>query len=189
MKKRLQISALARSLALAAATAMMLLALAGLAANRVHAGAASAPALATQPIVVDGDITADTIWRAADAPYFLVVKPIRILSTATLTIEAGVEVRFQTASSLTVEGGLAAQGTQEHQVFLIGSDGAAWQGLIAGPAARGVTLQSATISGTEPARLLECDLSGVTQLRLSLTSRGLDSKSNFAVWAAPTLIK
>ena len=51
------------------------------------------------------------------------------------------------------------------------------------------TLQSATISGTEPARLLECDLSGVTQLRLSLTSRGLDSKSNFAVWAAPTLIK
>lgn len=51
------------------------------------------------------------------------------------------------------------------------------------------TLASAVISGTEPARVLECDVSNVSQLALTLTTRGLDSKSNYAIWAEPTLLK
>lgn len=50
-------------------------------------------------------------------------------------------------------------------------------------------LVSATLNGTDPARRLECRLEGVTRLQLSLSSRGLDSKSNYAIWAEPMLIK
>ncbi|WP_395737150.1 NPCBM/NEW2 domain-containing protein [Prosthecobacter sp.] len=53
----------------------------------------------------------------------------------------------------------------------------------------GKVLTSVTLNGTENAKLLECDVSGVTELQLGLTSRGLDAKSNYAIWAEPTLIK
>jgi len=53
----------------------------------------------------------------------------------------------------------------------------------------GKPLASITLNGTDPARLMECDVSNVSQLALSLTSRGLDPKSNYAIWAEPTLVK
>jgi len=53
----------------------------------------------------------------------------------------------------------------------------------------GKALGSKIINGTETAHLFECDLTGVTQLQLTLTSRGLDAKSNYAVWADPVLLK
>lgn len=55
--------------------------------------------------------------------------------------------------------------------------------------ADGKPLASAIISGSGPAKLFECDVSAVVQLALSVTSRGLDAKSNYAIWAEPTLIK
>jgi hypothetical protein len=50
-------------------------------------------------------------------------------------------------------------------------------------------LASITLNGTDTARNLECDVMGVSQLQLLLTSRGLDSKSNYAIWAEPELVK
>lgn len=53
----------------------------------------------------------------------------------------------------------------------------------------GKVLSTVTLNGTDNAKLMECDVSGVTELQLSLTSRGLDAKSNYAIWAEPTLVK
>lgn len=53
----------------------------------------------------------------------------------------------------------------------------------------GKPLTTVILNGTDPARLLECDVTGVSQLQLMLTSRGVDSKSNYAIWAEPTLVK
>lgn len=53
----------------------------------------------------------------------------------------------------------------------------------------GEVLSTVILNGTDPAKLLECDVTGVTELQLSLTSRGLDAKSNYAIWAEPTLVK
>lgn len=53
----------------------------------------------------------------------------------------------------------------------------------------GKVLTTVILNGTDPAKLLECDVMGVTELQLALTSRGVDSKSNYAIWAEPTLVK
>ncbi|MDB6003803.1 MAG: hypothetical protein JWR15_790 [Prosthecobacter sp.] len=53
----------------------------------------------------------------------------------------------------------------------------------------GKVLTTVILNGTDPAKLLECDVTGVTELQLALTSRGVDSKSNYAIWAEPTLLK
>lgn len=53
----------------------------------------------------------------------------------------------------------------------------------------GKPLGSALVAGAEPAVALECDISGVSRLQLTLTSRGLDAKGNHAVWADPLLWK
>lgn len=50
-------------------------------------------------------------------------------------------------------------------------------------------LTTVIVNGTDEARVLECDVTGVSQLQLMLTSRGVDSKSNYAIWAEPTLVK
>ena len=53
----------------------------------------------------------------------------------------------------------------------------------------GKPLASAVVSGTEPARPLECDVSGVSELQLTLTSAGASPKKNYAIWADPRLWK
>ncbi|OYW77275.1 MAG: hypothetical protein B7Z37_04965 [Verrucomicrobia bacterium 12-59-8] len=53
----------------------------------------------------------------------------------------------------------------------------------------GKVLTTVILNGTDPARLLECDVSGVKELQLMLDSRGVDSKSNYAIWAEPMLVK
>jgi hypothetical protein len=55
--------------------------------------------------------------------------------------------------------------------------------------AHGKTLASATVGGNEPACALECDLNGVTELQLTLTSGGAAPKSNYAIWGEPLLWK
>ncbi|MEY4485255.1 MAG: hypothetical protein RL693_2707, partial [Verrucomicrobiota bacterium] len=53
----------------------------------------------------------------------------------------------------------------------------------------GKPLATVTLGGEDPAQLLDCDLTGVSQIQLTLTSRGLNPKSNYAIWAEPTLLK
>lgn len=55
--------------------------------------------------------------------------------------------------------------------------------------ADGQPLASATLNGTEPAHPFECEVKDTSQLQLLATGRGLDAKSNYAVWASPTLWK
>jgi hypothetical protein len=96
-------------------------------------------------LVIDGDIVADTTWKFIGEPY-VVTQPIRVLPAATLTIEAGVEVRFVATAGLRVEGGLDAQGTQARQVRMVADNGVAWLGLSVVQPEQDVTLQSVTIS-------------------------------------------
>jgi len=53
----------------------------------------------------------------------------------------------------------------------------------------GKPLTTVILNGTDPAKLLECDVTVVSELQLTLTSRGVDAKSNYAIWAEPTLMK
>jgi hypothetical protein len=53
----------------------------------------------------------------------------------------------------------------------------------------GKVLANATVNGTDPAHAFDCDIAGVTQLQLAATGKGLDAKSNYAVWAEPVLVK
>jgi hypothetical protein len=53
----------------------------------------------------------------------------------------------------------------------------------------GKALATAMVNGADPAHAFECDIAGVTQLQLATTGKGLDSKSNYAVWAEPVLRK
>ena len=53
----------------------------------------------------------------------------------------------------------------------------------------GKQLASATIAGDQPAQVFDCDIAGVKQLQLLVTSRGPNAKSNYAIWAEPMLIK
>lgn len=57
-----------------------------------------------------GGIYEDTTWRVADGPY-LITGPVTVFPDARLTIEPGVEVRFQGFISLTIRGDLQAIGT------------------------------------------------------------------------------
>ncbi|MCJ7785933.1 MAG: right-handed parallel beta-helix repeat-containing protein, partial [Desulfobacterales bacterium] len=58
---------------------------------------------------VSGDITQDTTWTKANSPYFLIGQ-VTVVSTRTLTIEAGVVVK-SSAYGLSVDGKLIADGT------------------------------------------------------------------------------
>lgn len=53
----------------------------------------------------------------------------------------------------------------------------------------GKPLVTATVNGTDPAHSFDCDIGGVSQLQLVATGRGLDPKSNYAIWAEPLLRK
>lgn len=88
----------------------------------------------------------------------------------TFLLPKGVYARFTVLAGLHPE--LGAKGRVE---FTITGDGK--------------PLTSIVLNGTDPAKLLECDVANVSQLSLTLTSRGLDPKSNYAIWAEPTLVK
>jgi len=64
---------------------------------------------------IEGPITQDTVWTLTDSP-FVVSNNVTVLSTATLTIEPGVEVRFGGAFWIIVEGRLNAIGTQNNNI-------------------------------------------------------------------------
>ncbi|RFC43618.1 MAG: NPCBM/NEW2 domain-containing protein [Verrucomicrobia bacterium] len=50
-------------------------------------------------------------------------------------------------------------------------------------------LASRIVSGDEAAQPMICEIEGISRLQLSLTSRGIDAKSAYAIWGEPTLRK
>ncbi|MFH1121194.1 MAG: T9SS type A sorting domain-containing protein [Bacteroidota bacterium] len=59
---------------------------------------------------VSGPITSNTLWTLANSPY-IVTGNILVMDVVTLTIQPGVEVRFDASKALQVNGTLIAQGT------------------------------------------------------------------------------
>ena len=66
--------------------------------------------LATNGTPVGGPIISDTTWTLANSPY-IVVANVEVWEGVTLTIEPGVEVRFESEKLLQVKGTLVARGT------------------------------------------------------------------------------
>ena len=64
---------------------------------------------------VSGFIFTDTIWTLAGSPY-IVVDNVFIDSSATLTVEPGVTVKFNNAKALQIDGTLIARGTSSNKV-------------------------------------------------------------------------
>lgn len=60
---------------------------------------------------ITGSVTSNTTWTAAGSPY-IIVNNIEVSSTATLTIENGVEVKFNSGRYLHVRGTLNATGVK-----------------------------------------------------------------------------
>jgi len=63
---------------------------------------------------VSGGITRDTVWDVAHSPY-IVTGDVTVERGATLTIESGVQVRFDGYYSLIIEGILVADGTNSKE--------------------------------------------------------------------------
>ncbi|MHA2032490.1 MAG: hypothetical protein ACW99Q_24240 [Candidatus Kariarchaeaceae archaeon] len=64
---------------------------------------------------VSGDISSNTTWFASNNVY-VVTGDINVLFGITLTIEAGVIIKFQSNTSLIVNGTLDVQGTSSNPI-------------------------------------------------------------------------
>ena len=64
---------------------------------------------------VGGNITEDTTWTKANSPY-IVTSTVQVLEGIRLTIEPGVEIRFNQNTALNVAGELNAVGTENEIV-------------------------------------------------------------------------
>ncbi len=75
-----------------------------------------APLPAPNPTKVSGVISANTTWALASSPY-LVTGDVTVNPGVTLTIEAGVVVKFYPGTNLTVNGILSAVGTSDQRIY------------------------------------------------------------------------
>ncbi len=66
-------------------------------------------------IQVSGAITDTTTWTLAESPY-IVTGNILVMEDVRLTIEPGVEVRFDSDKTLMIEGELIARGTESNEI-------------------------------------------------------------------------
>jgi hypothetical protein len=80
-------------------------------------GAVNGAALVTVAHEVSGSIAANTTWTAAQSPY-TVTGDVTVPAGKTLTLQAGVVVKFQHNTGLNVAGTLACQGTTGSKVVL-----------------------------------------------------------------------
>ncbi|MCA9199491.1 MAG: lamin tail domain-containing protein [Planctomycetales bacterium] len=80
---------------------------------------------------VSSDITANTVWKAADGP-FVVNGDVTVAANASLTIEPGTSVFFNPGARLTINGRIVAIGEANKLIRFAAvpsSNGAAWGGL------------------------------------------------------------
>jgi len=106
----------------------------------------------TQPIVHATSITANETWRAVDSPH-IVRGSIEVTGAGapTLTLEAGVEIRFEQDAELRItQGALRAMGTQEAPVQMVSSQSTPtkghWRGLVFAVAGSTSELNHVTLS-------------------------------------------
>ena len=62
------------------------------------------------------DITVDTTWTVAESPYVISL-PVFVSAGATLSIDPGVVIKFESNGSLVIEGALQAQGTASEHIY------------------------------------------------------------------------
>ncbi len=93
----------------------------------------------TEPVVllnprtdVSGGIYTDTVWSLAQSPY-IVTGDITLFPGYTLTIEPGVQVRFDANTALIIRGALVAEGTETGRIVFTSNDPApdegSWRGV------------------------------------------------------------
>ena len=108
-------------LLIAALSAALFIAFTQMAAADSNLGEETAPTSAVAPsspqsaplsTPVSGLIDVNTTWTLANSPY-VVTGDVLIADTATLTIEVGVEVRFQANTMMQVDGGLVAHAFEQ----------------------------------------------------------------------------
>ncbi len=78
-------------------------------------------AVSGETVVKEKVISGRVTWAAADSP-FVVMQDILVDSSAELTVEAGVDVRFAPETGLTVRGVLVADGTEFAKIRFLPSD-------------------------------------------------------------------
>jgi len=94
---------------------------------------------------VEGPITQDTIWTLVDSP-FVVSKNVTVYSSATLTIEPGVEVRFGENFWLVVNGRVIANGVKDKLIRFTSNKLTPMKG----------DWGTILINGTQPSSLIHC---------------------------------
>lgn len=87
---------------------------------------------------VSGEVTSNTTWDVAGSPY-IVTGDVTVNAEVTLTIKAGVTVKFNNAIRLICNGILSAEGTVSEQITFTSNEvtpmAGNWQGLIFGTTA------------------------------------------------------
>jgi hypothetical protein len=111
-------------------------------------GQAAVTVTAAPAVVHNGNVTANETWRAANNPH-VVEGTIEVIG-ATLTIEAGVEIRFSQDAELRITTGmLKAQGTQQAPIRMVSNQGTPtkgyWRGVVFS-AGGGSTMSYTTVS-------------------------------------------
>ena len=100
-----------------------------LAGNESDRAAGTGIPVAPGPTPVSGIIEKDTAWYAGASPY-IIESNVIIKDKATLTIEAGTEIRSRGAA-LIIEGGLVAPGDGEHVIsWDTATPGKSWEGIV-----------------------------------------------------------
>ena len=94
---------------------------------------------------VEGPITQDTIWTLVDSP-FVVSKNVTVYSSATLTIEPGVDVRFGGNFWLVVNGRVIANGVEDKLIRFTSNKLTPMKG----------DWGTFLINGTQPSSLIHC---------------------------------
>ncbi|MDI9569277.1 MAG: DUF799 family lipoprotein [Pseudomonadota bacterium] len=99
-----------------------------LAGNESERTAGAAVPVAPGPTAVGGELEKDAVWHAGASPY-VIERPLLVRDKATLTIEAGTEIR-STGPGLTVVGGLIAAGDGARTIsWDVATPGKTWEGI------------------------------------------------------------